>query len=85
MRELYKHIQIFVYQQTNISIEDIFEQIFRYCKVGERTDYGCTGCVVQKADQSAWPLLPIRFAGTTSSDENDGSSTMLNPDLFLGK
>jgi hypothetical protein len=39
---------------------------------------------VQKADQSAWPLLPIRFAGTTSSDENDGSSTMLNPDLFLG-
>ena len=81
------HIQIFVDQQTNISIEDIFVQAFRYRKGGERAGYGST------VDVLCYPAKPISlpdpcpyaffFVGGSSSDVYDGSSTMLNPDLFL--
>ena len=47
------HIQIFVDQQTNISIEDIFVQTFRYRKGGERAGYGST------VDVLCYPAKPI--------------------------
>ena len=47
------HIQIFVDQQTNISIEDIFVQAFRYRKGGERAGYGST------VDVLCYPAKPI--------------------------
>ena len=47
-------------------------------------DYGSAGCAARRAGQSAWFFMFLRFAGISFSDENEGSSTMLNPDLFLG-
>ena len=52
----YSNIQIFVNQQTNISIGDIFVQAFRYRKGGKVAGYGSTVdvgicCVARKAGQ----------------------------------